>query len=102
MQVNVAGNYQLNKLKQYAEDLEDAIEELPEIRRVDLVGALEREIQINVDIFKMQAAGITFNDIAQAISTENINVSGGELNVNGIRRTLRVAGEFKIRSRSKT
>jgi multidrug efflux pump subunit AcrB len=95
MQVNVAGNYQLNKLKEYAEDLEDAIEELPEIRRVDLVGALEREIQINVDIFKMQAAGITFNDIAQAISTENINVSGGELNVNGIRRTLRVAGEFK-------
>ncbi len=95
MQVNVAGNYQLNKLKEYAEDLEDAIEELPEIRRVDIVGALEREFQVNVDIYKMQAAGLTFGDISQAISAENINVSGGELNVNGIRRTLRVTGEFK-------
>ncbi len=95
MQVNVAGNYQLDKLKEYAEDLEDAIEELPEIRRVDLVGALEREIQVNVDIYKMQAAGITFNDILQAVGSENVNVSGGELNVNGIRRNLRVTGEFK-------
>jgi len=95
MQVNVSGNYQLNKLKEYAEDLEDAIEELPEIRRVDIVGALEREFQINVDMYKMQAAGITFNDISQAIASQNINVSGGELSVNGVRRTLRVAGEFK-------
>ncbi len=95
MQVNVSGNYQLSKLKEYAEDLEDAIEELPEIRRVDLIGALVREFQINVDVYKMQAAGITFNDISQAVASENVNVSGGELNVNGVRRTLRVTGEFK-------
>jgi multidrug efflux pump subunit AcrB len=95
MQVNVSGNYSLNKLKEYAETLEDAIEELPEIRRVDIVGALEREFQINVDIYKMQAAGLTFSDISQAIASENINISAGELNVNGVRRTLRVTGEFK-------
>ena len=95
MQVNVSGNYQLNKLKEYAENLEDAIEELPEIKRVDLVGALEREFQVNVDIFKMQAAGLTLNDISNSIAAENVNVSGGELNVNGIRRTLQVTGEFK-------
>ncbi len=95
MQVNVSGNYSLNRLKEYAETLEDAIEELPEIRRVDIVGALEREFQINVDMYKMQASGITFNDIMQAVAGENINISGGELNVNGVRRTLRVTGEFK-------
>ncbi|MBC8110914.1 MAG: efflux RND transporter permease subunit [Verrucomicrobia bacterium] len=95
MQVNVSGNYQLEKLKEYAENLEDAIEELPEIRRVDIVGALEREFQINVDVYQMQAAGLTFNDIFQAVAAENVNISGGELNVNGVRRTLRVTGEFK-------
>ncbi|MDJ1481235.1 efflux RND transporter permease subunit [Cytophagaceae bacterium YF14B1] len=95
MNINLAGNYPLHKLKDYAEDMEDAIEELPEINRVDIVGALEREFQVNVDIFKMQAAGITFNDINQAVAAENINISGGELNTSGVRRTLRVAGEFK-------
>ncbi|MFZ0389038.1 MAG: efflux RND transporter permease subunit, partial [Calditrichia bacterium] len=59
--VNLSGDLGLVKLKQYAEDLQDEIEGLEEITRVDLIGALDREIQINVDLYKMQAAGISFN-----------------------------------------
>ncbi|GAB3933501.1 efflux RND transporter permease subunit [Larkinella terrae] len=94
MNVNLAGNFSLKQLKEYAEDLQDGIEAMPEISRVDIVGALEREIQINVDLPKMQSAGLAFYDIQQAVQGENINVSGGELNVDGVRRTLRVKGEF--------
>ncbi|WP_080237587.1 efflux RND transporter permease subunit [Spirosoma rigui] len=94
MNINMAGNFSLKQLKEYAEDLQDAIESMPEIRRVDIVGALEREIQINVDLPKMQSAGLAFTDIQQAVQGENVNVSGGELNVDGVRRTVRVKGEF--------
>ncbi|MFT4032531.1 MAG: efflux RND transporter permease subunit [Siphonobacter sp.] len=94
MNVNLAGNYPLQKLKDYAEDLQDAFEALPEISRVDIVGALEREIQINMDLPRMQATGLTFYDVQQAVQSENINISGGELNVDKVRRTLRVKGEF--------
>ena len=94
MNVNLAGDYPLQKLKDYAEDLQDAIEGLPEISRVDIVGALEREVQINLDLARMQATGLTFFDVQQAVSGENINISGGELNVDNVRRTLRVKGEF--------
>ncbi|GAB3332842.1 efflux RND transporter permease subunit [Larkinella ripae] len=94
MNINLAGNFSLKQLKEYAEDLQDGIEAMPEISRVDIVGALEREIQINVDLPKMQSAGLAFFDIQQAVQGENINVSGGELNVDGVRRTLRVKGEF--------
>ncbi|WP_128547298.1 efflux RND transporter permease subunit [Larkinella soli] len=94
MNVNLAGNFSLKQLKEYAEDLQDAIEARPEISRVDIVGALEREIQINVDLPRMQSAGLAFFDIQQAVQGENINVSGGDLNVDGVRRTLRVKGEF--------
>ncbi|MGA0560386.1 efflux RND transporter permease subunit [Larkinella sp. VNQ87] len=94
MNVNLAGNFSLKQLKEYAEDLQDAIEAMPEISRVDIVGALEREIQINVDLPRMQSAGLSFFDIQQAVQGENINVSGGDLNVDGVRRTLRVKGEF--------
>jgi multidrug efflux pump subunit AcrB len=95
MQVNVSGNYPLKKLKEFAEVLQDEIETLPQVRRADLIGALNREIQINVDLYRMQAAGINFANIEQAISGENVNISGGDLNVNDVRRTLRVTGEFK-------
>ncbi len=94
MNINMAGNFSLNQLKDYAEDLQDAIEAMPEISRVDIVGALKREVQINVDLPRMQASGLAFFDIQQAVQGENINVSGGDLNVDGVRRTLRVKGEF--------
>jgi multidrug efflux pump len=109
MNVNLAGNYPLAKLKSFAEILQDDIEGLPEITRVDIVGALTREIQINLDLYKAQSAGLSFYDIQSAIQGENVNISGGELNVDGVRRTLRVKGEFKsmaqiqdIRLRSST
>jgi len=62
MYVNISGDYSLDKLKEYGEVLEEKIEGFPEIRRVDIIGALDREIQINVDKFKMEAANISFGD----------------------------------------
>jgi multidrug efflux pump len=94
MNINLAGNYSLKQLKEYAEDLQDAIEAMPEISRVDIVGALNREIQINLDLPRMQSTGLTFYDIQTAVQSENINVSGGDLKVGNVRRTLRVKGEF--------
>ena len=95
MNINVSGNYSLDKLKKFAEMFQDEIEAMPEITRVDIIGALNREIQINVDVYRMQAAGFSFRDIEGAIASENVNISGGELNVDDVRRTLRVTGEFK-------
>lgn len=95
MYVNVSGNYDLVKLKEYADRLKDRIEELSEITRVDLVGAPEREIQINVDNFKMQSSGVSFSDIENAVARENADITGGLLNVGTMKRTLQVKGQFK-------
>jgi multidrug efflux pump len=95
MYVNISGNYDLNRLKKYADMLKDRIESFPEITKVDLVGALDREIQVNVDMFKMQAASVTFRDIMGAIANENATVSGGNINIQNMSRSIRVVGEFQ-------
>ena len=41
------------------------------------MGALDREIQINVDLYKMQASGLTFGDIQNIVSAENVSASMG-------------------------
>ncbi len=94
MFVNVSGDYDGIKLKQFADKLQDKIEELPEITRAEIVGAPEREIQVNVDPFKMQAARISFMDIENAISRENNDITGGLIAVGDMKRTLKVRGQF--------
>jgi len=94
LNINLSGDISLVKLKEIADDLQDKIETLPQITRVDIAGALEREIQINVDLYKMQAAGINYNQIEQLVKYENIIISGGQLDAGDLKRTLRINGEF--------
>ena len=94
MYVNVSGDFDGMTLKKYADKMQDRFEELTEINRADIVGAPEREIQINVDPFKMQVAKLSFTDIANAISYENRDISGGLVEVGEMKRTIRVKGQF--------
>ncbi|OLY91280.1 Multidrug efflux pump subunit AcrB [Cnuella takakiae] len=95
MYANLSGDYDPVRLKEYADEMQDRLEELPQINRVDVVGAPEREFQVNVDNLRMQAAGITFDDIAGAISRENLDISGGQLEVGNMRRNLQLKGQLK-------
>ncbi len=94
MNVNLSGDFDLQTLKKYAEQMQDRIESLKEIRRVDIVGALDREIQINVDLYKTSLAGVSLDDITSAISYENRIVSGGQISVDGMKRSVSVNGEY--------
>jgi len=95
MFINISGDYDLQRLKKYAEIAQDRIEMLREITRVDIIGALEREIRVDVDMYKMQAAGVTFSDIERAIASENVTISTGSITNFGTKRTIRVVGQFE-------
>ena len=95
MYINISGDYDLQRLKKFADDTKDKIETLKEITRVDIVGALDREIQVNGDMYKMQAASVSFSDLERAIASENVTISAGTITSYGSRRTIRVAGQFK-------
>ncbi|HEY2722721.1 MAG TPA: efflux RND transporter permease subunit, partial [Chitinophagaceae bacterium] len=95
MYVNVSGDYDGMKLKEYAKKLQDRFESLPEVSKADIVGAPEREIQINVDKLRMDAAGVAFNDIANSIANENRDVSAGNIKIGEMQPTIQVRGQFK-------
>jgi multidrug efflux pump len=95
MYVNLSGDYDMVRLKKFADDLKDKLEEIPQLNRIDVVGAPEREFQINVDNYRMQTAGITFDDISNAVARENMDISGGLLDVGNMKRNLQLKGQFK-------
>ena len=94
MNVNLSGDYSLDDLKRYAEYLEDEIEELPEISKVDIRGVMDKEVEVIVDNLRAEAMQVSFNDISGAIAQENVTVSGGDLLVDNARRTVQVVGDF--------
>ncbi|MFZ9778213.1 MAG: efflux RND transporter permease subunit, partial [Schleiferiaceae bacterium] len=94
MNVNLSGQYTSDQLNDYAEYLEEKIEDLPAISAVDIRGIDAKEVRIMVDLRKMESLNISFGNIADAIKYENMSVSGGDLLVDGYRRNVRVLGEF--------
>jgi len=94
MFVNISGNFDGIKLKSFADKMQDRIEEMKEVSRAEIVGAPEREIQINVDPVKMEAAKLTFRDIENAVNYENKDISAGLVEVGEMKRNIKVKGQF--------
>lgn len=94
MNLNLSGDYSMDKLQDYAEYLEDEIEKLSEISKVEIRGIDEKEVKISVDPYQMEAREVSFGDIEGAIGSENVTLSGGTYKEGDIRRTIRVVGEF--------
>jgi multidrug efflux pump len=93
--INIQGDYPVEKLKFYGEYLEDKIEALDEIKQVDIRGAQEKEVEIAVDIYKMMASKVSFDDVINAVRGGNVTMSAGNLISNGQRRTIRILGEIE-------
>ncbi len=95
LNINISGDYPIQKLKEYAEYLEDEIEDLLEIKQADIRGAQEKEVEVAVDVYKMNAMKVSFDDIINAINRGNVTTSAGNLIASGQRRTIRILGEIE-------
>ncbi len=95
LNINMQGNYTTQQLKDYGKKLQDDIEEIPEVKKVDILGVDDKEVEIAVDIFKMTAAQVSFDDIQNAVKYENMTLSGGNLTSQGSRNNIRIVGEIK-------
>ena len=95
LNINLQGNYTTQQLKKYGELLQDDIEEIAEVKKVDILGVDDKEVEIAVDIFKMTAAQVSFDEIQNAVKYENMTLSGGNLISQGSRNNIRIVGEIK-------
>ena len=95
LNINLSGNYSIDELVDYAEYLQDEIEEINQISDVNITGDKEKEVQVNVDLPALKANKLSFNDIQQAIAAENVNIGAGDILLGETRRSIRTEGEFE-------
>lgn len=92
--LNIAGPYGLVKLKDIAEDLQDEIEKVSGVLDIKINGGIEREVQVDVDLNKLNHYNVRFDDIINAINNENRTIPGGSIDVNNSSFLVRIPGEF--------
>ncbi|TBW27914.1 efflux RND transporter permease subunit [Gramella sp. KN1008] len=94
LNINLTGDYTVQQLKDYAEYLQEKIELLPEIKEASIRGAEEMEIEIALDVYKMSASEVSFQDVINSISAENRTISGGNIITSGVQKNIRIIGEI--------
>lgn len=94
LNINLKGNYPKFTLKQYAEDLKDDLEDIPEVKEALILGVDDNEVEVALDLFKMNAAGVSFDQVINSIKNENITISGGNLITEGNRENVRIKGQI--------
>ena len=95
LNINITGDFTVQQLKDYAEYLQDKIELLPQIKEATIRGAEDMEVEIALDVYKMTASQVSFDNVVSAVSSENRTISGGNVISNSIQRNIRIIGEIE-------
>lgn len=95
MYVNITGNIGLPALSEMADDLEDELEAIRGVLDVEVVGDVEREIQIEVDPDRVAEYGVPLAGLVVLTQVENVNTPGGALELGEAKYVMRVPGEFQ-------
>ncbi|MFA7361491.1 MAG: efflux RND transporter permease subunit [Candidatus Kapaibacterium sp.] len=95
MYVNLSGNIGLANLKKIGTQIQDKIEEIPGVLSADVIGGVDREVKIDADAERLKYYNISFNDLTNAISAENLNIPGGAVDIGKSSFLIRVPGEYE-------
>ncbi|HOV33732.1 MAG TPA: efflux RND transporter permease subunit [Candidatus Hydrogenedens sp.] len=90
IEIALSGDIPEKTLKEWAEQVKDELQALPEISQVFIFGAKQYEIGIEISEEKLQKLGLTFSEVASAIRAGNLNVPGGLIRTKG--------GEIRVRT----
>ncbi|MHC4582166.1 MAG: efflux RND transporter permease subunit, partial [Planctomycetota bacterium] len=94
MLISIAGDVSPNQLKEIADDLQDALESVPGVLKVDMAGDLEPEIRLEFYPDRIAEYNLTIPEILALIPSENVNISAGGLETEGMKFNVRIPAEF--------
>ncbi|MFI3279095.1 MAG: efflux RND transporter permease subunit [Rikenellaceae bacterium] len=80
------------------DDMVNTLNRIDGVGSVSVIGAPEREVQVNVDPRKIDAYGLSIESIGAIIASENINIPAGTIDVGNNTFSIKSDGEFNSSS----
>ncbi len=88
-------DYTYQNLKDVANDLKDILKDDDGVKAVDIFGEIGQQIEISLDMVKLQQYGITPTNIVTFLKARNINIPGGNLEISGTKIPVQISGEYE-------
>ncbi|MCA6586079.1 MAG: efflux RND transporter permease subunit [Pseudanabaena sp. M090S1SP1A06QC] len=86
----------LTELRLFAdEELGRELAIVPGVAGIDVVGGVKEEIQVNLDLKRLQAVGVSIDDVLKALRDRNVDISGGRLRNGTVEPLTRAIGRFR-------
>src|SRR5690606_2061280 len=80
-------------LKEFAKDVRDELKKLPGVSKVEVVGALDYEVSIEVSEHKLREYGLTFDQMVAAVRGSSVDLPGGSIKADNGNILLRAKGQ---------
>lgn len=87
-------SYKYKDLKLIADELQERIEKIDGVSRVEIDGHIKDEIHIDLDLLKMRNFKISMNTIGTVLKARNINIPGGSLKLQKSNIPITTTGEY--------
>jgi multidrug efflux pump subunit AcrB len=92
---SVSGPYDLVSLEAIAEEIQNAVERIPNVDEVSLAGGRIKEVQVIINPYKLFQANLSLDDVSNALKGRNLSFPIGEQTIGGLNHNLRVEGTFE-------
>lgn len=94
MLISLSGEVSPVQLKEVADDVQDALEAVPGVLKVEMAGDLEPEVRLEFDPDRVALYNLMIPEILALIPSENVNISAGGLETEGMKFNVRIPAEF--------
>lgn len=94
MTISISGDVSPYQFKEIADDLQDTLEAVPGVLKVNVLGALEPEIRLEFDPDRLAMYNLMIPEILALIPSENVNISAGGLETQGTKFNVRIPAEL--------
>ena len=91
----VSENASRHRLKEYAENLQQALEKLPQLKTVDIHGLPEEVVRVDLRLEKLASIGVPLNAVIASLQSEMTNIPGGSVEAGTKTFNIKTGGNFK-------
>ncbi|SEN28843.1 Multidrug efflux pump subunit AcrB [Chitinophaga rupis] len=90
----ISENAPRDKLKYYAENLQDELEKLQPLKNVEIFGLPEQQVRVELDLEKLAQLNLPIANVINSLQNETINIPGGSIDAGNRIFNIKTSGNY--------